>query len=96
MKISEEIKKLKNKIEPLISDHVEWLMISFEFCKDGKWYATPQYEGGGNGHASYIEVEGQTDGVLQGVGDTLPAAIRNLNNNVDKIIKDNLSLYCWC
>lgn len=96
MKISEEIKKLKNKIEPLIDDHVEWLMISFEFSENGKWHATPQYEGGGDGRATYIEVEGKTDGILQGAGDTLPAAIRNLNINIDNIIKDNLSLYRWC
>jgi len=96
MKISEEIKKLKNKIEPLISDHVEWLMISFEFHKDGKWYVVPQYDGIFDGRASYLGVEGQKDVIFQGVGATLPAAIRNLNINIDNIIKDNLSLYRWC
>lgn len=96
MKISQEIKKLKKRIKPLIDDHVQFLMIGFEYLDESKsWQVTPQYEGGGDGYATYIEVEGKATRVLQGDGKTLSAAIKSLNKKLDKIEKDNTSLFRW-
>lgn len=96
MKVSEEIKKLRKKLKPLIDDHVEWLMIGLEYRADVKtWYATPQYEGGGDGFATYIEVEGCADRVLQGEGKSLPSAIKDLNKRINKVKKAKVSLFRW-
>ena len=96
MKISEEIKKLKKKIKPLIDDHVQSLIIGFEFDSSNKeWQVIPQYEGGGDGYATYLEMEGSPDRVLQGNGKTLPGAIKDLNKKLDRIIKEDILLFRW-
>lgn len=99
MKISTEIKKLKKRIKPLIDDHVAFLMIGFEYLDESKsWTITPQYESGGDGHPLYIEIEGTGVGLnplLQGTGKTLPAAIKNLNQSLDNIEKNNICLFRW-
>lgn len=96
MKISTEIKKLKRRIKPLIDDHVQHLIIGFEFDSTTKtWQAIPQYEGGGDGFATYIEEENSPTKVLQGEGKSLPAAIKNLNSRLDYIQDNNIGLYRW-
>lgn len=98
MKISKEIKSLRNRIEPLIEDHVSWLYIGLEYCPESKcWFATPCYEGGGDGSPSYIDNPLACKGasVLQGMGGNLPAAIKDLKQMISKIEEKDLPLYKW-
>lgn len=96
MKISTEVKKLQKRIKPLIDDHVQSLIIGFEFDSTTKeWQVVPQYEGGGDGFATYIEVEGSPDRVLQGNGKTITAAVKNLHKRLDHIIEKDVELFRW-
>jgi len=96
MKISKEILKLEKRIKPLIDDHIQSLIIGFEYVDETKsWLVIPQYEGGGDGHASYIEEEGNSERVLEGEGKTLPAAIKDLNKRLDNIVANDIALYRW-
>ena len=98
MKVSKEIKALRNRIEPLIDDHVSWLSIGLEYCtENNKWYVTPTYEGGGDGNPSYIADPTQNlqTCVLQGVGDSLVTAIKELKKTITQIEDSDLSLDRW-
>ena len=99
MKVSKEVKALRNRIEPLIDDHVSWLSIGLEYCiEENKWHITPMYEGGGDGHPSYLTnpcLDKPFAEVLQGVGDSLVSAIKDLKKTITQIEDSDLSLDRW-
>lgn len=99
MKISTEIDEIKKRIKPRIDDHVNYLMIGVEFVKESKeWHVTPCFEGGGDGHPSYIALDDPgilNPGPFQGVGETLPKAIANIKKALDNAEQKDYCFYRW-
>lgn len=88
MKISKEIKKIKQKLIPLITDYLgkkpDYLSIGIEFLDDENvWQVVPSYEISGNGHPEYIYFKTSQGIVLHGQGVALVNAVQNLQYNID-------------
>jgi len=96
MKISKEIKKIKLKLIPLITDYLgekpDYLSIGFEFLDDENvWQAVPSYEISGNRHPEYIFFKTSQGIILHGQGSSFVDAVRNLQYNIDLFsVADNL------
>jgi len=87
MKVSKEIKSLKKRIRKLMHYKPDYLMIGLEYDIPSKeWMATPCFEISGDGYPQYIDntISEYSYLVLQGVGKTLPSAIRNLEKLISK------------
>ena len=88
MKISKEIKKIKQKLIPLLNDYLgekpDYLSIGIEFLDhENIWQVVPVYEISGRGHPEYIDFRTPNGIILHGQGINLTSAIRNLLYNIN-------------